>query len=133
MEKFMVGDKVQLVPEATFTNGKKISNNLFGSKLYIREVKNNTSIIAKAKTGAVLGEIANDNLKLVIEENAAAIKAYIVSVEQDVPLYKAPSENSMIIRNIKRFNLITIVDEKDGFGKIKKGAGWLKLADVKKI
>ena len=130
----MVGDKVQIAPGAFYLNSnKEVPTNILNLKLYIRNVKEKYCTVAKSKTGSILGDIANENLKLILDENDCNIDSYIVSVNKEIPLYRNPSEKSSILRNIKRFNLITIVDEKDGFGKIKKGAGWLKLADVEKL
>ena len=43
-----------------------------------------------------------------------------------VPVYSAP-----VVTKIS--GVYTITEEKDGYGKLKSGVGWVKLADVKKL
>ena len=44
----------------------------------------------------------------------------------DAPVYSAPAV-------AKISGVYTITEEKDGYGKLKSGVGWVKLADVKKL
>lgn len=134
MNNFKVGDSVYIVAGATYlNNGKEVPETLMNVKVFVRNVKDNACTVARAKTGPILGDISIDNLKSA-EENEAKINTYVVQIPMsNIPLYNSASKNSGIIRRLSRFELITIVDEKNGFGKIKVGAGWVELAKVNKI
>ena len=129
---FKIGDPVIIINGAIYkNNNKEVPKNLLNIKLYIREIKdNNCYTIGRAKTGAVLGDISADYLKLFIDKNTINIKPYVIYVpNHDFPLYHSPSKNSGVIRRINR-GLNTIIDEKNGFGKIKNGTGWIELTKV---
>lgn len=134
MAKFNVGDAVQLVAGAIYLNNDKdVPNTLLNTKLFVREANAYSCVIARAKTGPILGEVDNDYLRS-INENIAAIDPYIVQVPTaNLPLYYSASKNSGIVKRLNRFALMTIVDEKAGFGKVKVGSGWLELSKVYKL
>ena len=130
---FKVGDTVRIISGSVYeNNNQKVPENILKLKLFVRAIKDNKYTVARAKTGPVLGDIAEINLQLV-DEDTAKIDAYVVYIpNHDFPLYHSPSKNSGVIRRIKR-SLHTIVDEKNGFGKIKSGAGWVELTKVRKM
>lgn len=131
---FKIGDTVQLVVGAIYlNNNKEVPNTLLNTKLFVRDIKDNSCTIARAKTGAVLGDVSFDNLKLV-DGNIASIEPYIISVPtQGLPVYYSYNKNSGIVKRLNRFTLVTIVDEKNGFGKVKVGSGWVELEKVNKL
>ena len=131
---FAVGGRVCLVPGTVFVNnGKEATQEQLKLKLYIRNIDDDKYTVARAKTGPVLGIVLKDNLKSV-EENIPVINPYIAQVlEGRTPLYYSPSKNSGILRRLNRFGLYTIIDEKNGFGKIKNGSGWVELIKVNKL
>lgn len=131
---FKVNDAIQIIAGAVYlNNGKEVPVSLLNTKLYIREVKNNSCVIARAKTGPVLGEIPNEHIRLV-EGNISIIKPYCVRVnDPNFPVYHSPNKNSGIVKRFDNLPLLTIVDEKNGFGKIKVGAGWIDLSKVDKL
>lgn len=131
---FKVGDSVYVIADAVYlNNGKKVPESLFNTKLFIREVKDNSCVIARARTGAILGEVSNDYLKNATE-NIANIEPYIVQIPvTNFPVYNSFSKNSGVIKRLNKFALFTIVDEKNGFGKLKVGAGWIELDKVTKF
>lgn len=55
-------------------------------------------------------------------------RSYRVSVTSEVDVYSAPA-----VAKIKDKGVYTIVEEKNGYGKLKSGLGWIKLSDVKKV
>lgn len=129
-----IGDAVQVVPGAVYlNNGKDVPESLFNMKLYVRDIKNNICTIARAKAGAILGEVNMEDL-VIVEGNVAMIDPYVIMVPSaNIPLYHSANKNSGIVKRLNRFALITIVDEKNGFGKVKVGAGWVELTKVNKI
>lgn len=59
---------------------------------------------------------------------------YIVKVIADVLNYRSgPSTSYKINGIIKQNEVYTIVEECNGWGKLKSGAGWISLNYVKKI
>lgn len=134
MAIFKTGDAVQVIPGAVYVNNnKEIPDDVLHIKLYVREVKNDVCTVARAKRGPLLGDIAIENLKPV-EGNIEVIEPYCVQSRNiNIPLFNSANKNSGIVRRLDQFELLTIVDEKNGFGKIKIGAGWVELAKVHKL
>ena len=65
---------------------------------------------------------------------AAPFKAYTARVTADVLNIRAGAGTSFAIKGtIKDKGIYTIVEEKDGWGKLKSGAGWVSLAYTKKL
>lgn len=54
--------------------------------------------------------------------------SYMVNVPANTDVYSAPA-----VMQIEKKGAYTIVEEKNGYGKLKSGAGWIKLSEVKKI
>ena len=52
---------------------------------------------------------------------------------QSLNVRKSPDENSAITAQVRRGYIFTIVDEKEGFGKLKSGAGWINLQYTEKV
>jgi N-acetylmuramoyl-L-alanine amidase CwlA len=46
---------------------------------------------------------------------------------------KEPNANATITTTVKEGQVFTIVEEKDGWGKLKSGAGWINLSYTKKL
>jgi hypothetical protein len=131
---FKVNDTVQIIAGAVYLNNdKEVPNSLLNTKLYVREAKNGSYVIARAKTGPILGEISADYLKAT-EGNIVVIEPYYVNInEPNFPLYHSSNKNSGIIKRLDNLPLLTIIDEKNGFGKVKVGPGWVDLSKVEKI
>lgn len=131
--KFNIGDEVKIIPGSTFEDGRTVPENAIGVKLYVRNIHNDSCVIGRAMTGAVLGNLAESALKFAAE-NEAVIHPYVVQIlEDDFPIYHSPSKTSGIIRRVDSSVLYMIVDERAGFGKLQMGAGWVELARVKKF
>ena len=54
--------------------------------------------------------------------------SYTAIVSAGTDVYSAPP-----VMQIKNKGIYTITEEKNGYGKLKSGAGWIKLSDVKKV
>jgi uncharacterized protein YgiM (DUF1202 family) len=58
----------------------------------------------------------------------------LVSIETDVlNVRSGPGTGYKINTQVKRHGIFTIVDEKNGWGKLKSGAGWIHLSYTKKV
>ena len=136
---FKVGQEVKLVSGAKYASGVAIPSWLFKSKLYVREIyKNGNIVFSTQKTGAVTGVVAPKYLTKYSATTtstpaASTFKSYIVAVTTDVlNVRSGPGTGYKINTQVKRHELYTIVDEKNGWGKLKSGAGWISLAYTKK-
>lgn len=134
MENIKIGSEVLLMPNTVFLNSnKEATEEQLKLKLYVRDIKDNKYTVARAKTGPILGIVAKDNLKDA-NENVPEIDPYVVQIlEPNTPLYHSSNKNSGILKRLNRFALFTIVNEKNGFGKIKNGAGWVELTKAQKL
>lgn len=130
---FKVGDEVKLVEGAKYTNGKAIPKWLVGKKVYVREIRKNGDIVfSTLKIGLITGVV--DDKYLVKYATTPKFKAYKVKVTADVLNVRAGAgTNYKVVTTVKKNQVYTIVDEKNGFGKLKSGAGWISLNYTKKV
>lgn len=54
--------------------------------------------------------------------------SFRIKISDVVDVYSAPP-----VMQVKEKGIYTIVEEKNGYGKLKSGVGWIKLSDVKKL
>ncbi len=139
--EFKVGDEVKLIAGATYASGMEIPSWVFRYKLYVREIRKNGSIvISTLKSGAVTGVVESKYL----EKYAAAPSGgsnvspkfvpYLARVTADVLNVRANAGTRYKINTqVRKNEVYTIVDEKDGWGKLKSGAGWISLQYTVKI
>lgn len=60
-------------------------------------------------------------------------ETFLVKISTEVlNVRKSPNVNSDIVTTIKKGEVYTIVDTKNGWGKLKSGAGWINLKYIKK-
>ena len=129
---FKIGEQVQLLPDAKYTSGKSIPKWVFKSKLYVRKISGDSVVISTLKSGAVTGTV--NKKYLVSKEPVPAFKAYKVQVTVDVLNIRAGASTSYKVKGqIKDHGVYTIVAEKNGWGKLKSGAGWIYLDYTKKV
>lgn len=133
-EMFKIGDEVRLIPGATFVSGKEIKAGWFNSKLYVRDINDGNITISNAKKGSVIGTVAdsalvnyNDNISI------EGFNDYPVIVKENTTIHNGANKNNKIIGQAKKYNLYTIIQEQNGMGKLKIGAGWIDLNKVDKI
>jgi hypothetical protein len=130
---FKEGDIVQFVPNAVLESGRNIPEELINAPIHIRKVNDNTCTVARKHNGPALGNVATEFLVPYQEANFVNIEPYFVKVVKESPLYASAANTSRTLRKVRRGDLFTIVDEKDNFGKIKIGAGWIDLSKVIKL
>lgn len=134
-----VGDAVKLVEGAKYVNGKAIPTWVINSTIYVREIRDNGNIVfSTLKIGALTGVAEPKYFKGIGETSASTtvteFEPYIVSVDADVlNVRKGPGTNYAVVTTIQRGGAYTIVEEKNGFGLLKSGAGWVCLEYTKKI
>jgi len=133
-----------------FTNrGLKIRNNLYVLKHsnspamlievcfvddyddYILYQNTGYKMIAKAIAEGILNKSISTK-KQIFTPNA--FKNYKVKITTNVlNIRKEANTNSKIVGTVKKNSVYTIVQEKKGWGKLKSGAGWIKLSYTKKV
>lgn len=136
-EDFNVGDEVSLTKGAIWSNGAKIPDWLYAKKLFIRKINTNGTItISTLKTGAVTGIVKPEYLILV--SSTATTPVTTTKPSNFKPYLVIITANSLNVRNgagtqykanssVKKGQVFTIVDEKNGWGRLKSGAGWISL------
>ena len=136
---FPVGSEVMLRPGAKYFNGKNIPAWVFETKLYVREVRETGSVvISTQKKGAITGVVKMDDLIEYSEERKVqeviTFVPYLVKVAVDgLNVRSGPGTGYRINTQVTKNQVYTIVDEKNGWGKLKSGAGWIALQYVRKI
>lgn len=133
--KFEAGMEVALLNGAVFTNGKTVASWMFNKKLYVRKVDENNITISTVKSGAVSGIVDKKWLKVWDNALVAApgFDEYVVTITADVLNVRAGAgTNYKINAQVKRHQKYTIIDEKDGWGKMKNGTGWISLEFAQK-
>ena len=129
-DSFKVGDEVKLCNGAKYVSGAAIPNWVIDSKLYVRELRGDSVVFSTLKTGAITG---------------IADKKYFSKFDTPFVEYKVKvTAGALNIRNgagtaykingvIRDKGVYTIVDEKNGFGKLKSGQGWISLSYTQKV
>lgn len=131
-----VGMEVMLTNDAVFTNGKSIASWMFGKKLYVRRISGDNITISTVKAGAISGIVDKKYLKKYDSELVAApgFDPYVIAVTGDVVNVRAGAGTQYKVNTqVKENQLYTIIDEKDGWGKLKNGFGWISLEFTRKI
>jgi hypothetical protein len=127
------GDVIELVSGATYWDGKAIPSWVFKSKLYCRGFRGGNKdnvIFSTLKTGAITGVVNKKHIVGHEEE----FKPYIVRVTVDVLNIRAGAGSNYALKGtITDRGAYTIVEEKNGYGRLKSGAGWIYLDYTKKV
>ena len=138
-DDYKIGDEVSFINGAVYTNKAKVPTWLYSYKMYIREIrKNGDFVVSTQKTGAVTGVVNPSQVVPYSEKQVNTSKPtfvpYIVRIDTDIlNVRNGAGTNYKINTQVKRYELYTIVDEKNGWGKLKSGAGWIALQYTKKV
>lgn len=133
---FEPGVEVALLNGAEFTNGKAIASWMFNKKLYVRKVNGENITISTVKTGPVSGIVDKKWLKEWNGQLEAApgFESYVVMITANVLNVRDDAGTDFKINaQVKKSQLFTIIDEKDGWGKLKDGTGWISLEYTRKL
>ena len=134
-----VGDVVKIASGATYYTGKAVPAWVLKKNWIVKEVKGDRAVVDKSEDGknAICSAI-NTKFLTVVKKAAAStsssFKAYRVKVTADaLNVRKGAGTNYAKTGCITNGGVYTIVDEKDGWGKLKSGLGWICLAYTKKV
>lgn len=125
-ETFKVGDRVVVSKNATtYATGQDIASWVKGQTYTVQEAKSDRCLLSD-----IVSWVFNKDLTL---EGAPAFQPYIVIVDTDVLNVRTGAGISYpIATTVKKGQAFTIVEVKDGWGKLKSGAGWISLEYTKK-
>lgn len=127
---FAIGDEVKLSSDAKYTNGSSVPKWVINSKLYVRELRGDDVVFSTLKTGAVTGVV---NKKYFSNVDKPFV-SYKVKVTTDALNIRSGAGSAYSITGvIKNKGVYTIIDEKNGWGKLKSGAGWISLEYTQKV
>lgn len=83
---------------------------------------------------AIVEGILNKSISTSNTTNTSNNVNYIVEVTADVlHVRKEPTTNSSIVTNVKKPYRYTIVEERNGWGRLKSNVGWIKLSYTKRV
>ena len=89
-------------------------------------------IISTQKTGAITG-VVHPEVVVPYTEATAGFQSYVVRITADALNVRVGASTKYKINTVVHKNdLYTIVDEKNGWGKLKSGAGWICLSGYTK-
>lgn len=129
---FSVGQAVKLVAGAKYVNGTNIPSWVLKSKLYVRQIRDNGTIVfSTLKTGAVTGVAAAKYFVIYGAEDT--FEPYTVTITADaLNVRKGPGVLYGKVTTVKKGEVYTIIQEKSGWGQLKSTIGWIKLSYTKK-
>lgn len=137
--KIKVGDTVKISNGATYYNGKKVPAWVIKKSWIVDEIKGDRAVIDKSSDGenSISSAINIKFLSVVnttVKHSAISFKPYVVKITASaLNIRKGPGMNYNIVGCISDCGAYTIVDESDGWGKLKSGAGWIALNYTKRV
>lgn len=83
---------------------------------------------------AIVEGILNRGIQANNTTNTSNNVNYIVEITADVlHVRKEPTTDSSIVTSVKKHYKYTIVEERNGWGKLKSNVGWIKLSYTKRV
>lgn len=126
---FTVGDLVSVKPGATYYTGKSVPSWVFDKNWYVKSVSGDRVVLGESedkKANLVSAFKAQDLKKVKAEES---FKSYVVRITANaLNVRSGPGIDYKVNTVVYKGGVYTIVEEKDGWGKLKSGAGWIKLS-----
>lgn len=133
------GSIITLKKGAVYWDGKDIPDWILKSTLYYRGKNSKGILFSTLKTGDITGIVKESAVKELNNNsniNSGTIKksGYKVKVIADALKYrKGPGTNYDVNGVITDKGVYVIVEESNGWGKLKSGAGWINLKYTKKL
>lgn len=144
------GSIVSIIDGATYSNGKVISYTIRQREWEVNSINGENALLGRSTDGKY-NINSYVNLKYLVlvgaeeeEESAPVVSAPVEQPKSEVPYLirvtatllnyrRGPSMNDAVAGTIKNGGVYTIIEEKDGWGKLKSGAGWINLKFVEKV
>lgn len=134
-----VGSTVKISDGAIYYTGKKIPAWVINKQWIVSEIKGDRAVIDKSTDGqnSISSPINVKFLTIVgaaQTSSTATFEPYIVRINASaLNIRKGPGISYGIAGCIRDRGVYTIVNESNGWGKLKSGAGWISLKYTKKI
>ena len=133
-----VGDIIKLKSGSTYSTGRSIPSWVFTKTLYVREIRNDEVVFSTLRTGAITGVVKKSSIEGLdatpSKDTSSAFKSYLVRITADVLNVRSDAgTNFKVTTQVRKNEVYTIVGEKNGWGKLKSGAGWISLEYTKKV
>ncbi len=113
-------------------NGKGLASFVYSTTYDVLEVKGDRVVIGVGK--AITAAVKLSDLTTATSAPAIGFKPYVVKVTTAaLNVRKGAGTGYAVSTVIRDQGCYTIVAEKDGWGKLKSGAGWIQLSYTKKI
>lgn len=125
-----VGDIIKIKKGARYTNGALIPNWVINSTCYARQKEDakGNIVFSIQRTGAITGIVSKNYL-----ENQKSLSYQgIIIANSGLNVRQGPSTTNKVMRVIAKNSKVTIIEERNGWGKLSTG-GWVSLNYVKKI
>lgn len=127
---FKVGDEIALKPNTTYMSGRTIPAWIFSAKLHIRQINDDSIVFATFKDGEILGIVPKKNVILI----SSPFEQYDVIVTSSaVNVRSGPGMSYKINLTVHRGDILTIIEEENGWGRIETDLGWINLKFTEKM
>lgn len=121
---FSVGDKVKVVG-SHYATGEKVADFVYKNYYEIIQISNSGD---KALLSSIMSWVYFHDLSKSSSSANVSFTNYLVLINVDSLTVRTGSGNNTgIATTVKRNEVYTIVEEKNGFGRLKSGAGWIEL------
>ena len=133
VSKFKAGDIVTLAEDAVYYNGKAVPAWAKEKAWIVHSVVGDRVVINESEDGKnAINSPINEKF-LTLKKIEKPFEPYLVKITASILNYRqGPGTKYKINGTVRKGQIYTIVDEKDGWGKLKSGAGWIKLSYTKK-
>lgn len=124
------GDIIQLKAGAKYYNGKSIPSWVFGKTLYYRGSNKNGVVFSTLKTGAVTGIVKPEMIvSSNVQEEIFNEKFAVQILASSLYIRKGPAKTYVAVGTVKAPHVFVIVEERDGWGRLENGKGWISLSE----
>lgn len=130
------GDLVSVSSNATYyDNGKNVPKWVKAKKWYVAEVNGDRAVIDKSEDGEnAIASPINVKFLTTVKEEKVEFKPYKVRVTAAaLNIRKGAGMKYDVADVIRDKGIYTIVEENNGWGKLKSGAGWINLDYTAKL
>lgn len=122
------GDIVSVSSDAVYYNGVDVPDFVVAKKWIVKSVSGDRAVIDKSTDGKF-----SINSPINVKYLTADKKKFEpYTVKLVTPIHKSASADSPVVGTIDNGGVYTIVEENGKWGKLKSGAGWINLDNVKK-
>lgn len=140
---FKVGNVIKLKDDVKDIYNKDFSKSMFERVLVITGIRgkdNDILMLSTSLNGPKMGFVHFTNVEFVAEKlnpeaevEISRFPKYICDVTVDeANVHAAAGAQYKVIKTAKKYDLYTVIDEKDGWAKLKIG-GWIKLENIREV